>query len=357
MEGEFPWINSLVCVYENSEMDSYGCLPRRKMGSLFAHEWNQTSKVLFSLGPFHSHFWELSINHYLFPKPNLVFTCLQYKSFENTVGIGEIACNKQFLLSKSLVTSNFSFSHCVFLPFLRPFCRFYIIWKCLLQTLWVWKSLKFVVWESYPPIPGDEILDCSAVEKRYFENEYKPSSGDGLCHMKGRKLCWERRKRWILLQQYFNPIPDDKFLDSSKLKEFADDNFTFDENGKKLSKRVENTVGKGEIARYEQFLLYPQCFQKACFPGVSKGVIVWEWVKLLFPVPGLYGEGLEFTRNVMDISNYSNGHKADIGVSKDSYFLSNSIVRTIEMEERQVNTPGSQHFFFHFEQFLFPNQW
>ena len=48
---------------------------------------------------------------------------------------------------------------------------------------------------------------------------------------------------------------------------------------KKLSKRVENTVGKGEIARYEQFLLFPQCFQKACFPGASKGVIVWEWVK------------------------------------------------------------------------------
>ena len=41
---------------------------------------------------------------------------------------------------------------------------------------------------------------------------------------------------------------------------------------------VENTVGKGEIAHNEQFLLFPQCFQKACFPGVSKGVIVWEWV-------------------------------------------------------------------------------
>ena len=38
-------------------------------------------------------------------------------------------------------------------------------------------------------------------------------------------------------------------------------------------------MGKGENARYEQFLLFPQCFQKACFPGASKGVIVWEWVK------------------------------------------------------------------------------
>ena len=65
-------------------------------------------------------------------------------------------------------------------------------------------------------------------------------------------------------------------LDSPKLKEFADGNFKFDENGKKLSKPVENTVGKGEIAHYEQFLLFPQWFQKACFPGASKGVNVWE---------------------------------------------------------------------------------
>ena len=32
--------------------------------------------------------------------------------------------------------------------------------------------------------------------------------------------------------------------------------------GIQLSDRVENIVGKGEIARYEQFLLFPQCFQK-----------------------------------------------------------------------------------------------
>ena len=75
-----------------------------------------------------------------------------------------------------------------------------------------------------------------------------------------------------------SPITGRQILDSSKLKEFADDNFKFEENGRKLSKRVENTVGKGEISRYEQFLLFPQCFQKAGFPGASKGVTVWEWV-------------------------------------------------------------------------------
>ena len=62
------------------------------------------------------------------------------------------------------------------------------------------------------------------------------------------------------------------------MKEFADDNFKFDKNGRKLSKQVKNTVGKGEIARNEQFLLFPQRFQKTCFPEASKGVIVWEWV-------------------------------------------------------------------------------
>ena len=62
----------------------------------------------------------------------------------------------------------------------------------------------------------------------------------------------------------FNPFPNVKFLDSSKLNEFEDDNSKFYENSMKLAKWVENTEGKGEIARYEQFLLFPQCFQKTC---------------------------------------------------------------------------------------------
>ena len=40
-------------------------------------------------------------------------------------------------------------------------------------------------------------------------------------------------------------------------------------------------MGKGEIARNEQFLLFLQCFQKVCFTEASKGVIVWEWVNPL----------------------------------------------------------------------------
>ena len=61
----------------------------------------------------------------------------------------------------------------------------------------------------------------------------------------------------------YNPFPSTNFR-SSKLKEFADDNFEFKENGGKFHRRIENTVGKGEIARYEQFLLFPQYFQQTC---------------------------------------------------------------------------------------------
>ena len=66
-----------------------------------------------------------------------------------------------------------------------------------------------------------------------------------------------------ICHQRVNPLPDDKILDRSKLKQSADDNFKFYENIMKFSEWVENTVGKREIARYEQFLLFPQCFQKA----------------------------------------------------------------------------------------------
>ena len=94
-----------------------------------------------------------------------------------------------------------------------------------------------------------------------------------LCKTEGSRPYWP--------QFLYNRLPDDK-LNSSELKDSANDNLKFEENGRKLFKPVENTVGKGEIARYEQFLLFPQCFQKACLPGASKGVIVWEWVNRCF---------------------------------------------------------------------------
>ena len=48
----------------------------------------------------------------------------------------------------------------------------------------------------------------------------------------------------------------------------------YGQTGIQLSDRVENIVGKGEIARYEQFLLFPQYFQKLFSVDVSQCVSV-----------------------------------------------------------------------------------
>ena len=47
-----------------------------------------------------------------------------------------------------------------------------------------------------------------------------------------------------------------------KLKEFADDNFKFDENGRKFSKRVENTEETGAIAHYSNFSYSHNVFKR-----------------------------------------------------------------------------------------------
>ena len=67
--------------------------------------------------------------------------------------------------------------------------------------------------------------------------------------------------RTAVNEQYIRPFPKQQILDSSKLKVFADDNFKLYENDRKFPEQVESTMGKGEIARYKQFLLFPQCFQ------------------------------------------------------------------------------------------------
>ena len=64
------------------------------------------------------------------------------------------------------------------------------------------------------------------------------------------------------------------------MKEFADNNFKFNEYDRKSSKRAENTVGKGDIACYEQFLPFPECFPKTCSADMRNPGLVWERVKI-----------------------------------------------------------------------------
>ena len=103
--------------------------------------------------------------------------CLQYKSFENTVGKGEIAHTEQFLL----------FQQCCLLVW-RTFCHFLQTCNCCLQTLSDWKILKFVIWEKvkrltlYHTIPP-------------FNNPKEEGFG---------KHCGKRRKCWL---PAFSPFP------------------------------------------------------------------------------------------------------------------------------------------------------
>ena len=77
----------------------------------------------------------------------------------------------------------------------------------------------------------------------------------------------------------FNSLPNDKIFNQSKFKTFADDKIMTTRKLKFVLGKVENTVGKGENAGYQHFLLFPQCFQKFSFPEVLKVGIVWERVK------------------------------------------------------------------------------
>ena len=75
------------------------------------------------------------------------------------------------------------------------------------------------------------------------------------------------------------PFPKDQFLDSSNLKQFADDNFKFDENDKFLE-LVGSTVGKGEIALYmSNFSFYHSVFKRLALQTRKN--------------QGLYGKGLK----------------------------------------------------------------
>ena len=109
--------------------------------------------------------------YYPFPKQALVFTCLQYKPFENTVGKGEIARNEQFLL----------FPQC-FLPFWRALCHFNQIRNCRLQPLAVLKSLKFVVWERVKEWANTNIYSTGKTFISVINRLTRTLISDNSCH-------------------------------------------------------------------------------------------------------------------------------------------------------------------------------
>ena len=58
----------------------------------------------------------------------------------------------------------------------------------------------------------------------------------------------------------FNPLPQDKILNVTKLKAFADDKSNAAKIANSLCNRVENAVGKGENDGNQHFHLFLHCF-------------------------------------------------------------------------------------------------
>ena len=101
------------------------------------------------------------------------------------MGKGEIARNEQFLL----------FPQC-FLRVLKTLCHFHHSWNCCLQTLWVWKSLYFVVWERVKLIHYAYFL----VRVKAYLKESSP-------------FCRVSKNVKFYTQACFNSSPSSKILD------------------------------------------------------------------------------------------------------------------------------------------------
>ena len=71
---------------------------------------------------------------------------------------------------------------------------------------------------------------------------------------------WTRLKMCALV--WTEPFPKRQILDSSKLKTFADNSSKIDENGRKFSKGVENTVGKRTYSWFRAISPFPTVFSE-----------------------------------------------------------------------------------------------
>ena len=56
------------------------------------------------------------------------------------------------------------------------------------------------------------------------------------------------------------PLPNDKILELTKMKAFADNKLNVAYMTISLFDRVKNTVGNGDHTGYQHFLLFQQCF-------------------------------------------------------------------------------------------------
>ena len=101
--------------------------------------------------------------------------------------------------------------------------------------LWIWKRLKFVIWETVKVAQVIEFIfeNVENIGEKAENDGYKHCLLFPQCFLKPF-MSWSKISiscKNLFLNRckinMFNPFSRRQILDSSKLKEFADDNFKF----------------------------------------------------------------------------------------------------------------------------------
>ena len=132
-----------------------------------------------------------------------------------------------------LVTSIFSFSHNVFYPYHYKFQCLTHIYSVVCKCFQFGQVYKFVVWERVKAFADNKssMLHMMGLASCRMENTRKRRKNSPKCFLKAFSTLLRSQGCWHT--------------------------YSFKHNNKLL---FENIVGKGEIARNEQFLLFPHCF-------------------------------------------------------------------------------------------------
>ena len=88
-----------------------------------------------------------------------------------------------------------------------------------------------------------------------------------LCDIKNLTFvdCCDKIFIKLVLKNVINPFPNNKILDWSNFEAFTEDRINVIEILNFVLGKIANTVGNGENAGYQHFLVVPQCFRLTAF--------------------------------------------------------------------------------------------
>ena len=259
-QNQYPWSEMLSLLLPVDEFllpkkfnDIWGkkCIKRR----------NNLQPIIFS-------FFILLLLHVMgkYKNDNIEWSIFHYDRFDKSstqlfissrnVQILYIPNLKAFTDNKFDVTQNKKFVYCRVVNIVTGNSRFLLFAQCF-QKLFIWQSLKVGI--------------CGKGLKEIIINQAYRSN------KKREAINPKVLKNQI---QTFNSLPNGKFFEKSKCKEFADIKINVTQKPKVLLGRAENIVEKEENVDKQHFLLLPQSFQKDSPSGSVKVGIVWLGVKV-----------------------------------------------------------------------------